>query len=94
MAYYKKSQSEVKGETMSLETYKEKRDALKKEHGEKIFSIQATYEKKIRILKGQISALNREKKRLIEEEVKRFKEDKALLVEKYNKLNNLTYEDK
>ena len=79
MAYYKQSFSEAQGDELALEAYRERRDELKKQHGERIFTIQAKYEKRKRILKGQIAALNKELEAEIKTEMALFKEQKAEL---------------
>ena len=79
MAYYKQSYSEAQGNAISMETYRERRAELKKKHGELIFDIQARFEKRKRILQGQIHALNKEMQSEIQAEMARFNAERAEL---------------
>ena len=79
MAYYKQSFDEAQGNAISVETYRERRGEMKKKHGELIFNIQAKYEKKKRILQGQIHALNKELQTEIKAEMERFNAEKSEL---------------
>ena len=79
MAYYKQSFDEAQGSAISLETYRQRRGELKSKHGELIFNIQAKYEKKKRILQGQIHALNKEMQTEIKAEMERFKAERVEL---------------
>lgn len=79
MAYYKQAYDEAQGKSIALDNYRERRDEMKKKHGELIFNIQAKYEKRKRILQGQIRALNKEMFAEIENEMARFKSEKAEL---------------
>lgn len=79
MAYYKQAFNEAQGKTINVDAYRERRDELKKAHGELIFTIQAKYEKRKRILQGQISALNKEMFAEIKAEMERFKAEKTEL---------------
>ena len=76
MAYFKQAYDEAQGKAISMDTYRERRDELKKKHGELIFTIQAKYEKRRRILQGQIHALNKEMQAAIQEEMARFKAER------------------
>lgn len=76
MTYYKQSYSEAQGNTISMETYRERRAELKKKHGEIIFDIQARFEKRKRILQGQIHAINKEMQNEIKAEMERFNAEK------------------
>ena len=84
MAYYKQAFDEAQGNTISVETYRERRDELKSKHGELIFNIQAKYEKKKRILQGQIHALNKEMQTEIQNEMARFKAERNELAKLLN----------
>ena len=79
MAYYKQGYDEAQGNSLSMEAYRERRDELKKKHGEVIFTIQAKYEKRRRILQGQIHALNKELQAEIQTEMARFKAEREEL---------------
>lgn len=52
MAYYKQSFAEAQGTSISLDEYRKRKADLGQEHGEKVFAIQAKYEKLTRTLKG------------------------------------------
>lgn len=79
MAYYKQSFQEAQGNTISMDDYRERRAALKKKHGEIIFDIQARFEKRKRILQGQIHAINKEMQNQIKAEMERFNAEKSEL---------------
>ena len=79
MAYYKQSYNEAQGNTLSLDAYRDRKAELKKAHGEIIFTIQAKYEKRKRILQGQIAELNKAMFAEIKDEMQRFKAEKAEL---------------
>lgn len=79
MAYYKASYDEAQGKAISMETYRERREQIKKRHGELIFDIQARFEKRIRTLKGQIHVLNKEMQNEIKAEMARFDAEKSEL---------------
>ena len=79
MAYYKQSFDEAQGNTLSLDAYRDRKAELKKAHGEIIFTIQAKYEKRKRILQGQIAELNKAMFAEIKDEMQRFKAEKAEL---------------
>ena len=79
MAYYKQSYNEAQGNAISMETYRERRAELKKKHGELIFDIQARFEKRKRILQGQIHALNKEMQSEIQAEMARFNAERTEL---------------
>ena len=74
MAYYKQSFAEAQGTSISLDEYRKRKADLGQEHGEKVFAIQAKYEKLTRTLKGQIKALNKEKEKMVQEEMARYKQ--------------------
>ena len=79
MAYFKQAYDEAQGNAISVETYRTRRDEAKRKHGELIFNIQAKYEKKKRILQGQIHALNKDMFAEIAAEMERFKAQKQEL---------------
>lgn len=79
MSYYKQGYDEAQGNSLSMEAYRERRDELKKQHGELIFTIQAKYEKRRRLLQGQIHALNKALQADIQSEMERYKAEKAEL---------------
>lgn len=79
MSYYKQGYDEAQGTSLSMEAYRERRDELKKQHGELIFTIQAKYEKRRRQLQGQIQALNKALQADIKAEMERYKAEKAEL---------------
>ena len=79
MTYYKQGYDEAQDNSLSMEAYRERKAELKKAHGELIFTIQAKYEKRKRILQGQISALNKEMFAEIKAEMERFKAEKTEL---------------
>lgn len=84
MAYYKEGYKETQGEALSMEHYRERRDEMKRQHGELVFTIMAKYEKRRRILQGQIHALNKEMEAEIKTEMARFKAEKAELLKLIN----------
>ena len=79
MAYFKQSYNEAQGNTLALDAYRDRKAELKKAHGEIIFTIQAKYEKRKRILQGQIAELNKAMFAEIKDEMQRFKAEKAEL---------------
>ena len=79
MAYYKQSFDEAQGNTLALDAYRDRKAELKKAHGDIIFTIQAKYEKRKRILQGQIAELNKAMFAEIKDEMQRFKAEKAEL---------------
>ena len=79
MAYFKQSYNEAQGNTLSLDAYRDRKAELKKAHGDIIFTIQAKYEKRKRILQGQIAELNKAMFAEIKDEMQRFKAEKAEL---------------
>lgn len=79
MAYYKQGYEEARGNQISVETYRIRRDELKKKHGDLIFTIQAKFEKRKRILQGQIHALNKEMQADIKTEMARFENERKEL---------------
>ena len=79
MAYYKQSFDEAQGNTLSLDAYRDRKAELKKAHGDIIFTIQAKYEKRKRILHGQIAELNKAMFAEIKDEMERFKAEKTEL---------------
>ena len=79
MAYFKQSYNEAQGNTLSLDAYRDRKAELKKAHGEIIFTIQAKYEKRKRILQGQIAELNKAMFAEIKDEMQRFKAEKTEL---------------
>ena len=79
MAYFKQSYNEAQGNTLSLDAYRDRKAELKKAHGEIIFTIQAKYEKRKRILQGQIAKLNESMFADIKAEMERFKAEKLEL---------------
>lgn len=87
MAYYKQSYDEAQGNAISVETYRQRRDELKKQHGEKVFTIQAKYEKRKRQLQGQIYALNKEMFAEIAKEQESYKAERAELVRFFQQTN-------
>lgn len=74
MAYYKQSFAEAQGTSISLDEYRKRKANLGQEHGEMVFAIQAKYEKLTRTLKGQIKALNKEKEKMVQEEMASYKQ--------------------
>ena len=79
MAYYKQGYDEAQGNTLALDAYRDRKAELKKAHGDIIFTIQAKYEKRRRILQGQIHALNKELQAEIQAEMARFKAEREEL---------------
>lgn len=74
MAYFKQSYGEAQGTTITLDEYRKRKTELGQAHGEKVFAIQAKYEKLTRTLKGQIKALNKEKDKMVQEEMASYKQ--------------------